>query len=99
MSKIPSKTIQRIMAKPEAELDLHGLTKQQAEIELDDFLIKAEKLGWQKIRIIVGRGWNSPGHKSILRDFITDKLDNYGYNYTNAKIKQGGEGVLIVALY
>jgi len=99
MVKIAKHSLNRLLNKPDAELDLHGLTKREAEPELDSFLLKAEQLSWQTVRIIVGKGWNSPDNKAVLKDFVKDKLAKYNYTYKNAKMNEGGEGVLIVSLY
>lgn len=99
MIKISKQTVNRIFNKPSAELDLHGLTKKEADLELDSFLIRAEQLGWQTVRIITGKGWNSVDGKGVLKNHISEKLKQYGYSFTNAKMNEGGEGVLVVKLY
>lgn len=99
MIKIPASKIKQIINQPESELDLHGLITKEALVELDAFLIKAESLGWRKIRLIVGQGWNSPNYEPILKNFITNKLKEYSYNYKFARLKQGGKGVIEVKLY
>ncbi|MCX6792973.1 MAG: Smr/MutS family protein [Candidatus Falkowbacteria bacterium] len=99
MVKLAKHSLNRLLAKPEAELDLHGLTKREAEPELDSFLLKAEQMNWQTVKIIVGKGWNSPDGKAVLRAFVVGKLADYGYSYKNAKINEGGEGALIVKFY
>lgn len=99
MIKIAKHSLDRILNKPDAELDLHGLNRKEAGRELDDFLLEAERLNWQIVRIIVGQGWNSPDNKAVLRDFVVEKLNEYNYSYKKAKINEGGDGVLIVNLY
>ena len=82
-----------------AELDLHMLTKSQAEIELYDFLEKASSLGFRKIRIITGRGLHSENKESILKPFIENILKREKLKFCNAKMNRGGTGAIEVNLY
>jgi DNA-nicking Smr family endonuclease len=82
-----------------AELDLHMLTRSQAEIELYDFLEKASSLGFRKIRIITGKGLHSENKESVLRPFIENILKCEKLKFCNAKMNRGGEGAIEVSLY
>lgn len=84
--------------KPEAELDLHMMTKDEAHKEVRDFLEEAEALGYKKIRIITGKGLHSENGIGVLNAYVKNILDEGGYRYTSAKYNEGGLGVLDVSL-
>jgi DNA-nicking Smr family endonuclease len=46
---------------PEKEIDLHGLTAQEAERKVENFLRTARLQGLRAVRIITGKGIHSPG--------------------------------------
>ncbi len=69
-----------------AELDLHSLSKSQAEIELYNFLEKAYDLGFHKIKLITGRGLNSEGGQSVLKPFVENILKREKLKFRNAKM-------------
>ena len=99
MSRVHKHIIDRYLSRPDAELDLHGLIIKEAENELLSFLNKAEDLQWKKVRIIVGKGLNSPDGRGVMKEFVEKKLEEAGYVFTRAKLNEGGEGVLIVTFY
>lgn len=81
-----------------AELDLHMLTRQQAEIELYDFLQKCGELGFGKVRIITGRGLHSENRQSVLKPFVQEILKKEKLRFRDAKINEGGAGAIDVWL-
>ena len=99
MPRVHKHIVDRYLSRPDAELDLHGLTVKQAENELILFLQKCEDLNWKKVRIIVGKGWNSPNGRGVVKEFVEKRLQADGYDFSYAKLNEGGEGVLIVTLY
>ena len=80
----------------DAELDLHGYFVEQAKREVRKFLSEAYRDNFSRVRIIVGRGNHSEGRGAVLRDAIKALLNHEGYEYTQAKIQDGGEGALEV---
>lgn len=84
--------------KAEAVLDLHGLTAIEAEAALDDFLASAKEECLKRVRVITGRGVNSPHGQAILKPLIEDRLSHKGYSFRQAKVSEGGEGALEVTL-
>lgn len=76
----------------ERELDLHGLTLAEAEIELNNFIASCRKEGLSRVRVIPGKGIHSPQGYGVLNDFVRKYLKAKGYSYTQAKMKEGGEG-------
>jgi len=81
-----------------AVLDLHGLTALEAEVALDNFLATAGEAGLKRVRVITGKGINSPEGRAILKPLVENWLENKGYNFRPAKIIEGGEGAVEVDL-
>ena len=84
---------------PSAQIDLHGLTKEEARIALGDFLTEAERRKYKKIRIITGKGLHSASGRGILNEYIKKILDDKGLKYRDAKINEGGEGAVDVEIF
>ena len=82
----------------EAELDLHGCTSEEARTEVKEFLQEADENKWNRVRIVVGKGLHSKYGKAVLPDTVKAYLVEHGHNYTYAKLADGGEGALEVAL-
>jgi len=81
------------------ELDLHMLTKAQAETELYDFLDKSYSLGFHKVRIITGKGINSENRQSVLKPHVQEILKKEKLKFKDAKINEGGSGAIDVWLF
>jgi len=82
----------------DAELDLHGCFAEEARTETRDFLNNSRKNGFSRVRIIVGKGNRSQDGKGVLGDVVKSLLNEEGYDYTYAKIQDGGEGALEVKI-
>ena len=65
---------QRTMAEPQSQLDLHGLTAEEAEKKTRNYLLTQKKNGRSVIRIITGKGLHSPGQGGVLRDLVEQIL-------------------------
>jgi DNA-nicking Smr family endonuclease len=83
---------------PEAELDLHMMTKDEARREVCAFLEEAKDEGYAKVRIITGKGLHSENGVGVLNAYARGILDRGGYEYYQAKFNEGGEGALDVLL-
>ncbi|GHV60822.1 DNA mismatch repair protein MutS [Spirochaetia bacterium] len=62
-----------LLRKPDAAIDLHGLTRDEAWIALDAFFDDAKRRGFLKLAIIHGKGNHSQGGailKHTVREFI-----------------------------
>lgn len=86
-----------------AELDLHGLTREQARPQLEKFVLDARVRGLRSIRIITGRGLNSPDGVAVLRKLSVDlltrgRLAKHVLAFCSAHPKEGGTGALDVLL-
>lgn len=87
----------RAAARPEAILDLHGMSEAQAHKRLDGFMHHATAHGYKTVLIVTGKG------KGILREAVPKWLDVpslrpfiLAVNY--ATPKEGGAGALRVLL-
>lgn len=79
---------------PEAVIDLHGYTTQEAEETLRGLL---KTVGVHHVRIIVGKG-NHSANGPVLRDFVKRYLFMRNIRSAPSKLKDGGEGALEVFL-
>jgi DNA-nicking Smr family endonuclease len=85
--------------KPDDVLDIHGLTRDEAWISLDRFFENARSLGFEKLRIIHGKGNHSKEDavlKRCVREFI-EKCPNAGESGYE-KASGGGTGATWVLL-
>jgi DNA-nicking Smr family endonuclease len=84
-------------------IDLHGLTTQEAEQKVGNFLVASHKLGLRCVLIVHGRGLNSPDSEPVLKEKLPVWL-NRGPNrkivlaFTTAKPYDGGTGAVYVLL-
>jgi len=84
----------KYLEKIEAEIDLHGLTKEEAKMALENFLSEAKKNKYKKIRIITGKGLHSQSGQGILNQYIRKAIENKGLKYSDAKLCEGGSGAI-----
>ncbi len=98
MKRISSHKIKQYLHRPDGEIDLHGLFREEAIKELEEFLARAERLHWQSVKVITGRGLNSPGGKAIIKENVQIWLRSHNYSFKSAKSSEGGPGSLIVSL-
>jgi DNA-nicking Smr family endonuclease len=84
----------------EAELDLHGGTRDEARAWLVEFLHECKTFDRRVVRIIHGRGLRSPGKVGILKTLVRGWLAQRDevLAYCQAKPQDGGEGALFVLL-
>jgi DNA-nicking Smr family endonuclease len=84
-------------------IDLHGLTKQEAESKVRDFLIQSYRLGLRCVLIVHGRGLNSPESFPVLKERLPVWLGR-GFvrkivlAFATAKPYDGGTGAMYVLL-
>lgn len=87
----------------DATLDLHGMSRLEAERALHRFLAEALAQGARHVRIITGKGARSGEGMGVLRSLVPELLARAPLRHvvrglTVAGPGQGGEGALIVAL-
>jgi DNA-nicking Smr family endonuclease len=92
--------VARGQLKPEAELDLHGLTVAEATAKVCFFLQDAARWGFQTILIITGKGLHS-SDGPVLRlamEKILDQQRKHVLEWGIAPRRYGGDGALVVFL-
>jgi len=84
----------------QAQLDLHGLRREEARERLNAFLHDAHRAGLRCVRVIHGKGNGSPGREPILKrkvqTWLVQKKDVIAF--TQARASDGGTGALLVLL-
>jgi DNA-nicking Smr family endonuclease len=84
---------------PEAILDLHQMTRDEAGREVRDFLEEARSAGYNKVRIITGKGLHSENGIGVLSAYVKETLDRGGYEHFKAKYDEGGEGAIDILIH
>jgi DNA-nicking Smr family endonuclease len=84
-------------------LDLHGLTKQDAEVKMRDFLHRSHLLGLRCVLIVHGRGHNSENNTPVLKEQMPvwlgkGPLRKIVLAFATAKPYDGGTGALYILL-
>lgn len=88
---------------PEAHLDLHGFTTEEAREALTRFIREAYLSGKRCVLLITGRGVNSPGGLSVLREEVKgwltrDPLKRVVLAFCTSLSRHGGAGALYALL-
>lgn len=92
------KQLERGLLKPEATLDLHGLSRTEALARVRAFLGHASRQGWPAVVIVTGKGLHSPGGP-VLRLAIEQLLaaePQLVLEWAPAPRLYGGGGALVV---
>ena len=84
----------------QAQLDLHGLRREDAREALVAFIKDATKMGWRCVRVVHGKGLGSPGKTPVLKGRVQSWLiqKNEVLAFVQARPAQGGAGALVVLL-
>jgi DNA-nicking Smr family endonuclease len=84
----------------QGQLDLHGLTRDEARDELGSFIREAHRRGQRCLRVVHGKGHGSPGKQPVLKAKVQRWLAqrNEVIAFAQAAGPQGGAGALIVLL-
>ncbi len=84
----------------QAELDLHGLTLQQAKRALREFMAEALLRHWRCVRIIHGKGLRSGHRGPVLKGMVACALRRLSpvVAYVSARAVDGGTGAIYVLL-
>ena len=84
----------------QAQLDLHGLRREEARERLNRFVFEARRSGLRCVRVIHGKGNGSPGREPVLKgkvkSWLVQKKDVIAF--TQARASDGGNGALLVLL-
>lgn len=85
------------------QLDLHGYTVEEAKKLLDRFLNQAYSGGLRCVRLIHGRGKNSPDNRPVLKEHVQmwlsqGRLSRLVLAFVTAPARDGGAGATYVLL-
>jgi DNA-nicking Smr family endonuclease len=82
------------------QIDLHGLTREQARDALAAFVREAARRGQRCLRVVHGKGHGSPGRRPVLKAKVQRWLGQCAevIAFAQASGPQGGAGALIVLL-
>lgn len=84
----------------QAELDLHGLRRDEAREALGGFMRRSARHGLRCVRIIHGKGNGSPGREPVLKGKVKAWLVQREevIAFVQARAADGGNGALVVLL-
>lgn len=84
----------------QSELDLHGLTLEQAEPKIMNFIEQSYSYEMRYIRIIHGKGYNSDEQQPILKNLVNQILrqNRVVIGFASAPEKDGGTGAVNIQL-
>ena len=84
----------------QAELDLHGMRRDEARDQLANFVRSAGRRGHRCLRVVHGKGHGSPGREPVLKAKVQRWLGQSAevIAFTQASGPQGGAGALLVLL-
>lgn len=84
----------------QAQLDLHGLRRDQARDALNHFFKTVAQHKLRCVRVVHGKGHGSPGRRPVLKDKVKRWLvqKEEVMAFVQARAAQGGQGALVVLL-
>lgn len=84
----------------DAEIDLHGLTSQEAKRQLLDFLNDNVEIGSHCVHIVHGKGYRSADNHPVLKNNLNLWLRQHQHvqAFCSASPKDGGTGAVLVLL-
>ena len=84
----------------QAQLDLHGLRRDEARQALGEFMRESAREGWRCVRVIHGKGNGSPGREPVLKSKVKSWLvqKKEVIAFTQARAADGGAGAVMVLL-
>lgn len=87
----------------QGQIDLHGLSRSEAQITVEDYILRMSRFRSCCIKIIHGRGINSPKDQATLKEALqrllaTRRMSRHVVAYASAPSKDGGVGAVYVLL-
>lgn len=84
----------------QAQIDLHGLRRDEAREALGRFLLRCNGQGLRCVRVVHGKGHGSPGKEGVLRVKVRRWLVQREevLAFVQARAAEGGAGALVVLL-
>jgi DNA-nicking Smr family endonuclease len=87
----------------QGQIDLHGLSREEAQKEVEEYILRMSRFHSCCIKIIHGRGINSPTDRATLKESLqrllcTRKMSRHVVAYSSAQFNDGGVGAVYVLL-
>jgi DNA-nicking Smr family endonuclease len=87
----------------QGQLDLHGMGRDEARDAVTDFIFRMARFRSCCVKIIHGRGINSPGEAPVLKEHLqrwlsTRRFASHVVAYASAPARDGGVGAVYVLL-
>jgi DNA-nicking Smr family endonuclease len=87
----------------QGQLDLHGLSREEAQKSVEEYITNMSRFHSCCVKIIHGRGINSPTDRAILKKSLqqllsTRKMSRHVVAYASAQFNDGGVGAVYVLL-
>ncbi len=87
----------------QGQIDLHGLGREEARQAVGDFIDRMSRFRSCCVKIVHGRGINSPNDRAILKENLqrwlsTRRLSRQVVAYASAPLRDGGVGAIYVLL-
>ena len=103
LSRKLMKTLKKGEFPVQDHIDLHGLTRQEAEIRVRDFLLQSSRRGFRCVLIVHGRGLNSQDSLAVLKGKLPTWLTSGPAKkivlaFATARPYDGGAGAVYVLL-
>lgn len=94
------KKLKRGQYRVEAECDLHGLTRIEAQQQLNQFVAEARQRGVRCVRIIHGRGYGSSNQGPVIKPLVNSWLRKRSeiLAFCSARPADGGTGAVYVLI-
>jgi DNA-nicking Smr family endonuclease len=87
----------------QGSLDLHGLSQLEAREAVEEFIVRMSRQRSCCVKIVHGRGINSPADKAILKECLqrwltTRRMSHHVVAYASAPYTDGGVGAIYLLL-
>ncbi len=87
----------------QGQIDLHGMNREEAQIAVEEYIARMSRFRSCCIKIIHGRGINSPTDRATLKESLqrflsTRRMSRYVVAYASAPALDGGVGCVYVLL-
>jgi DNA-nicking Smr family endonuclease len=87
----------------QGQIDLHGMNQPEAQTAVEEYIVRMSRFRPCCIKIIHGRGINSPIDRATLKDSLqrflsTRRMSRYVLAYASAASRDGGVGAVYVLL-
>jgi DNA-nicking Smr family endonuclease len=87
----------------QAQVDLHGRTRDEAKLELERFMTSARTAGHRCVLVVTGRGLNSKDQVPVIKQGVQQwltrgRVSKFVLGFCTARPKDGGAGAVYVLL-